>query len=357
MTVIDIKSRPVSFTPERRPAGFSEYLENPKIAARYRRLKRYFKIKESAYDVTSQCQLRCEGCYYFQGDKYQVDDEKAADRWKAFMEEEKARGINYVNLAGAEPAIVPGILRACYEIMPLGNIFTNGLRRIERDIQYRIHISVWGDSVGDRKYRGVYCLPKQLRNYRDDDRVIFVFTFNRHNIDEFDEVIDAIADAGHQITFNVYSDPVGHDSDLKVDECARKAIYEKMIWAMETYDGAVVYSYYNAEVHTASQSLDRQFGCPYPRASAKRGGHMGIGQTFRTYRADLSWEENTNCCVPDTDCADCRHYAAGSAIVSSRMNLHVDSEEKFRGWLDYVDTYLAVWIYGYEKGENYYRLA
>jgi hypothetical protein len=24
----------------------------------------------------------------------------------------------------------------------------------------------------------------------------------------------------------------------------------------------------------------------------------------------------------------------------------------FRSWLDYVDTYLAVWVMGYERGEN-----
>jgi hypothetical protein len=56
---------------------------------------------------------------------------------------------------------------------------------------------------------------------------------------------------------------------------------------------------------------------------------------------DFSHTPDSDCCVPDIDCRDCRHYAAGSAIVSSRLNLHVQSEYLFRGWLDYVDTYLA----------------
>ena len=59
-----------------------------------------------------------------------------------------------------------------------------------------------------------------------------------------------------------------------------------------------------------------------------------------------------SCCVPDTDCADCRHYAAGSAIVTARMNRHVGSPDQFRSWLDYVDTYLAVWVQGYGKSPN-----
>ena len=46
--------------------GFTEYLQIPELAQRYRKVKQYFFLK-SAYDVTSVCQLRCDGCYYFQG--------------------------------------------------------------------------------------------------------------------------------------------------------------------------------------------------------------------------------------------------------------------------------------------------
>jgi hypothetical protein len=58
------------------------------------------------------------------------------------------------------------------------------------------------------------------------------------------------------------------------------------------------------------------------------------------------------CCVPDTDCVDCRHYAAGSAVVTARLYRHVSNLATFKSWLDYVDTYLAVWVMGYEKGDN-----
>ncbi len=61
------------------------------------------------------------------------------------------------------------------------------------------------------------------------------------------------------------------------------------------------------------------------------------------------------CCVPDTDCDDCRHYAAGSAVVTARLYRHVTDPLTFKSWLDYVDTYLAVWVMGYEKGENLCR--
>jgi len=79
---------------------------------------------------------------------------------------------------------------------------------------------------------------------------------------------------------------------------------------------------------------------------------IGLGKSFRQYRTDLNWDRSVACCVPDTDCADCRHYAAGSAVVTARLYRHVNNPAAFKSWLDYVDTYLAVWVMGYEKGEN-----
>lgn len=341
--------------------GFVDYLQVPELAERYAKVRSFFFLRESAYDVTSVCQLRCEGCYYFQGVKYRTEDQKDPAAWRSFFAAEKERGITYVVLAGAEPAIVPKVLRACYEVIPLGSIASNGLRAIDPEIRYRLHLSVWGDSTGDPKYRrwangrpGPNCLPKQLENYKDDDRVIFVYTFNEDNVDQLDEVVERVHDGGHQISFNVFSDPRACGSPLKLRSTLQRT-RDKMIQALEEYPETVVYSYYNAEVHTDERSLHQRFGCPYPRARAAEGtAPTGLSRSFRSYRSDLSHTTESDCCVPDTDCSDCRHYAAGSAIVTSRLALHVDSERSFRGWLDYVDTYLATWLIDYRRGPNLY---
>ncbi|HEX3526908.1 MAG TPA: radical SAM protein [Thermoanaerobaculia bacterium] len=336
--------------------SFTEFLQVPELAQRYQKVRRFFFLKESTYDVTSACQLRCDGCYYFAGDKYKVKDNRDPEAWREFIRSEKERGITYIVLAGAEPALAPKILQACYDEIPFGTIASNGLRKIDPAVRYKIHLSVWGDSQGDPKYRkyfggkpGPNCLPIQLENYRGDDRVIFVYTFNRENVDQVDEVIEQVAAAGHKITFNVFSTPEESSSALKLQDM-RTQTRKKMIEAMERYEDTVLYSYYNAEIHTDEQSLDQKFGCIYPRAqlAAGRAG-SGLTKTFRSYRTDLTHTPETDCCVPDTDCADCRHYAAGSAIVSSRLDLHCTSEEKFRAWLDYVDTYLSIWVLGYTK--------
>jgi MoaA/NifB/PqqE/SkfB family radical SAM enzyme len=339
--------------------SLTTHLQDPELAERYKKVKKFFFLRESAYDVTSACQLRCDGCYYFEGDKFKVTDSKDPHAWRALLQSERERGITYVNLAGAEPSLVPQVLRACYETIPLGTVFTNGLKPVDPDIRYRLHVSVWGDATGDPQYRryaggrpGPYCLPVQLRNYKADERVIFVYTFNSENVGQVDEVLKLVRDQGHQITFNVFSVPEGNRSGLKAKKELGR-IRDKMLEAIESYPDTVIYSRYNAQVHTRAASLRAQFGCPYPRAAVQAAKQFGITGTFRNYRADLSYSAQS-CCIPETDCAECRHYAAGSAIVTASLAQHVKSAELFRGWLDYVDTYLAIWILGYRKGRDLY---
>ena len=123
-----------------------------------------------------------------------------------------------------------------------------------------------------------------------------------------------------------------------------------MMSALAAYPETVIYSPYNVVSHTHALGLHDLYRCSYPRMNPSTD--IGLGRSFRQYRADLSWDRSASCCVPDTDCADCRHYASGSAVVTARLYRHAASAENFKAWLDYVDTYLAVWVTGYEKGKN-----
>jgi|SRR6185295_5889184 hypothetical protein len=341
--------------------GFTDFLQVPELAERYQKVRKLFFLKESTYDITSICQLRCEGCYYYAGEKDSFHDNKDPEAWRAFFEDEKKRGITFAVCAGAEPALAPDVCQACYDVIPLGTLASNGLKPIPPTVGYKIQLSVWGDKTGDPIYRkfasgrpGPYCLPIQLKNYKNDSRVIFIYTFNSENTNQVDEVIDMVGAEGHRITFNVFSSTVGSDSPLKLRDMLKKT-REKMFEAIEKYGDTIVYSYYAAEVHTDERSLHDQFGCIYPRAMQAAGqAGRGIGVTFRSHRSDFSHKTETDCCVPDMDCADCRHYGSGSAIIPSRLSLHGDSEKKFRGWLDYVDTYLEVFVNGYRKDYNLY---
>jgi len=330
---------------------FSELLADPAVRTRWEKVRRYFFLRESTYDMSNRCNLRCDGCYYYEGAKQFAAENGDAEAWRELMRGEKERGITYVVLAGAEPSLVPGLLEVCFAEMPLGCIATNGVRRIDPAVGYRIHISVWGNdatSLRVRKASGM--LERQIENYCGDPRAVFVYTFTRENIDEAAGVVDALALADCRVTFNIFSSPVGYAGPLRHDGESLARTREMMGEMMERHPEYVLFSPYNAVAHTHSLGLHDLYGCSYPRMNAST--EIGLGRSFRQFRTDLTWDRSAACCVPDTDCADCRHYAAGSAVVTARLYRHVTDPQTFRSWLDYVDTYLAVWVTGYEKGRN-----
>jgi hypothetical protein len=329
---------------------FSDILASPDIAARFHKVRGQFFLRESTYDMTSRCNVRCEGCYYYEGDKQNARDNVDPLAWRTLMRAEKERGITFVVLAGAEPALVPELLEVCYGEIPIGAIATNGLVRIPMSVGYRIHISAWGnDATSERTRQAKRMLARQIENYAGDPRAVFVYTFTRGNIAEAREVVGELAKTDCRVTFNVFSATTGYAGVLAHTTASLAETRQAMLSLLRDFPAHVLFSPYSAAVHTNEQSLHGLFSCPYPR---RNQGQFGLGRSFRQYRSDLTWVREASCCVPDTDCADCRHYAAGSAIVTARMNRHVSNPDQFRAWLDYVDTYLAVWVPGYAKGDN-----
>ncbi len=330
---------------------FADIVADPAIRERWEKVRRYFFLRESTYDMTNRCNIRCEGCYYYTGEKQFAEENSDEAQWQRLMAAEKERGITFAVLAGAEPSLVPNLCRICFENIPLGAIATNGLKAIPPDIDYRIHISVWGSDQTSKQIRKApEMLVRQMANYKDDPRSTFVYTFTPHNIDEARQVTEMLAEGGQTITFNMFSAPVGYAGPLRHTPDSLLRTSEKMTELLSDYPQTVLFSHYNIVAHTSGKGLHDLFSCTYPRMNPSTA--IGLGRSFRQYRTDLRWDRDAACCVPDTDCVDCRHYAAGSAVVTARMYRHAIDRQTFSAWLDYVDTYLAVWVRGYTKGAN-----
>ncbi len=328
---------------------FSEIISDPDIKKRWEKVKQYFFLRESTYDMTNRCNAQCEGCYYYEGNKQFATENNDPGEWQNLMAAEKKRGITFVVLAGAEPSLVNDICQTCYNEIPLGAIATNGIKKIPLSIGYKIHISVWGNDETSLRLRNAKnMLTKQIENYKDDDRAVFVYTYTRDNIDEAQEVATILAENSCKLTFNMFSSPVGYEGSLRHTPESLRHAGMSMADLLVAYPDNVLFSPYNIVAHTHKLGLHDLYQCPYPRMNPSND--IGLGRSFRQYKTDLTWERSDACCVPDTDCDDCRHYAAGSAVVTARMYRHADDPESFKSWLDYVDTYLSVWVPGYEKG-------
>lgn len=331
--------------------SFSEILADQAIRERWEKVRKYFFLRESTYDMTNRCNVRCEGCYYYEGEKQFATENRDPDAWRKLMQSEKARGITYVVLAGAEPSLVPELCEVCFREMPLGAIASNGLKVIPRSVNYRIHISVWGNDATSLQIRHARdMLRRQIENYRGDPRAVFVYTFTRDNIDQVYEAAESLIENGCRLTFNVFSAPVGYSGPLRHTPESLLQTRKAMIDLLSGNPDHVLFSRYSAVAHTHRKGLHDLYSCLYPRVNPS--SDLGLGRSFRQYRTDLTWNRSASCCVPDTDCADCRHYASGSAVVTARMFRHAADPDTFKAWLDYADTYLAVWVMGYEKNPN-----
>jgi len=87
---------------------FSDLLAQPEVKERWEKVRKYFFLRESTYDMSNRCNLRCDGCYYYEGEKQFAAENGESQAWRRLMQSEAARGITYVVLAGAEPSLVPG---------------------------------------------------------------------------------------------------------------------------------------------------------------------------------------------------------------------------------------------------------
>ncbi len=156
-------------------------------------------------DLTSRCNLFCEGCYYYEGDAQEMTDEEDISRWRAFFAAEAKENVQFVYVGGAEAALFPDRIRAAADKIPNGIIAANGTVKIAKDIPFRIAVSVWGNPEDTAKLRGGGTFWKALRNYANDPRAHFVYTINSQNMGQIREVARIMKGEGAQMTFNMYS--------------------------------------------------------------------------------------------------------------------------------------------------------
>lgn len=309
-------------------------------------------------DLTSKCNLFCEGCYYFEGDNQSMVDEEDNKVWEDFFQHQNKLGIQYCYLGGAEPALYPERIKLAAKNIPRGVIAANGTVKIDKSIPYRIAVSVWGDEELTSRLRGGNTFWKAIRNYGNDERALFAYTLTRENLDQVRGVAEIMRDAGAKLTFNMYSPTTSY-----LDKIQSGAAHDDQFFRVSTkednlcfqpddlikcreiiaqiiddFPETVVYPHaYNREVteNSSLYTLEPDTGF----ASNCAGRHNG---THTTYLSTLK-QSSAKCCMPNIDCADCR--ALASYLPSRLMPRPKDivDRESVKDWLE-IGHYWA-WFY------------
>jgi hypothetical protein len=188
---------------------FGDLLRDAQVRDRWEKVRKYFFLRESTYDITNRCNIRCDGCYYYEGEKQFAPENRDPGAWRERMQKEKERGITYVVLAGAEPSLVPELLETCFEVMPLGSIPPTDSGSFPRH-RYKIHISVWGNDETSRRVR----MPPTSWS---GSSTITTGIPGRLRLHSRDRISGKSAKFGtdrrpeRKLTFNVFSAPVGYE--------------------------------------------------------------------------------------------------------------------------------------------------
>ncbi len=301
---------------------------------RYKSLRRRIgRLRTSNYDISTTCNLACEGCLFFSGATVAtMRDNSDAAVWDSFFESEAKRKINFAYIGGAEPSLVPERIRACFKHIPRGVIFSNGIKKISTDIDYRIHVSLWGNSAGAKLYRGADNNSKALRNYDGDCRAVFVMTVNALNLDEMSDVAAQCANYDVLLTFSLFSpteeynallsEGVSDESryvkfstnerNMRLTETDLSKFRKNVLALSEIYPDMIRYeaAYLNWLTQPGSlYTLDED-------GVALDCGNR-LSHWHRHFNADTS-QNNGKCCSPNISCHDCRPYAQSLATYLLR---------------------------------------
>jgi MoaA/NifB/PqqE/SkfB family radical SAM enzyme len=344
-------------------SAIRQYLEDPFLKKLYEDIRNAGPVRSVSLDITSTCNLRCTGCYYFEEgmDRYQADaDEQALD---ACIDSANHRGTNFVTVVGGEPTLVLHRLKKIYQNFKM-TVATNGLIPIplEGFENMPIGIAVWGNHRTDSALRGngrKDFFSIALKNYKDDARAFWYYTVAPGHAGEIEDVVDQCVENGNKVLFNYYSDIGNRGGALdyrKGFEKVRKEI-DRMI---EKYPDKILTTAYFNKVITTGKLYNQRWGyevCtnlsvdnPVNRHRLQNGNPYN--PHFRAYNADF--QSTRRCCTGvSRSCDSCFDAWEHFSWIMINMKKHLGSRQEFTNWLTSMYMfYLINRLVDYEAGSK-----
>jgi hypothetical protein len=344
-----------------------QYLKDPFLRSLYQEIRDTGPIRSISLDITSKCNLRCSGCYYFaEGmDQFTVASSSRSgandEVFDRFIESEKERGTNFVTIVGGEPALVPGRLKKVHDNFKM-NVASNGLIRIpvEGLETMPIGVAIWGDHATDSRLRGDGSqdfFKLAMDNYRGDDRAFWYYTVAPGCADEVESVVEQCMANGNRLLFNYYSDveQLGGVLDYRIGFGAVRDAVNRVI---ARYPDRIFTTPYFNEVVSTGRLFGEQWGydvctnvsanCGVNSERLKNGNPYN--RHFRAYNADF--KTTRRCCTGvSRDCASCFDTWEHFSWIMINMKKHLGSKEDFTNWLSTMYVfYLLNRLVDYENG-------
>jgi len=323
--------------------SLKKYLQDPLLKMLFDEIKQAGPLRSSLVDITHVCNIRCEGCYFFAEDMDQYQAPKDESVFDAFLEQEKARGTNYITVAGGEPSLMLNRVKKIYDNFHL-MVVTNGIRKIpvEGFEDMPIAVSVWGDHETDKRLRGsnkVDVFAKGLKNYKDDQRAIWYYTTTTGNAHQIEGVVEECVNNGNYIVFNFYGDIQHNGGDLD-HKRGFDEVHHEISRMIDRYPDRVILSSYMSEVVSTGTLYGEHWGydvcgsitVDHPKNAERLANGNKYNPHFKAYNPDL--KTTRRCCIgEDRDCGNCFDVWAHTSWIMMNMKKHMGSQAEFTNWL------------------------
>jgi len=335
-------------------SSLSSYLSDPFLNELYSQIRKAGSLRSISIDLTHECNLRCDGCYYFE-EGMDIIAENKSNLDKAFAELidlEIKRGTNFVTIVGGEPSLRLDRLNIIYDNFKM-NVATNGLEKIpfEGFENMPIGVSVWGDHETDAKFRSNNkrdLFNIALKNYKNDSRAFFYYTVIPDQYNEIESVVKQCIDNGNKVLFNYYSDL---RSGWEAHHQSFKKVQLEIDRIIKLYPNHILTTSYFNQVITAGKLYEQEWAysvCTnlstnYNKNKERIQNGNPYNPHFRSYNADF--KTTRRCCTGiDRSCDSCFDAWEHFSWIMINMKMHLNTKNEFINWL--TTMYMFYYING-----------
>lgn len=321
--------------------------------------------------LTTTCNIRCKGCWYFEGGfDAAVPETSDPVVITNFVESLVTRGVTQATLIGGEPTLVLGRVTPFVERLPYVTVSTNGIRPFPQEgyENVAVAISLFGGGPLDDALRGYRpngsafggLFETALGHYRNDPRVIFVYALSEEGLHYVEPTVRAIQDNGNQVTFNFYS-AHGSDHALRIEN--EKRTLDEALRVKQNYPQTVVsHPYFIEALITGRTHWGGEFGydvCPsisvdHPDHAERIHNGNPVLDRFAVYGADY---KTLQFCCTSGNCSDCRDSQGVYSWLLVSMNRFLDDADRLETWLDLAESYWRQWYWAQLHAPNFARRA
>ncbi len=183
-------------------------------------------------DVTDQCNLRCQHCYFFEQEQEGILDSEA---WEKRILEMKSgsKFMHSCTWVGGEPLLRKGIIENCKKYFLHNLIVTNGTMPLPDWPECYFHVSIDGNEAAHdemRRQKGLYQLMKKNVS-REDLHVTGAMCVTALNVDTIEEVLEDWYSTTHLkgFMFDFYTPIEGLDDELWIGWEKRDAVLDRLL--------------------------------------------------------------------------------------------------------------------------------